>query len=115
MKKGGVLFEKNSFLFRSISLVVIATMVIGSFIYYCLDRIGLNNLIFGSGQPLITGKQLKELEFTIPSQPEQQKIADSLSSLDELIATQAHKLDTFKVHKKGLMQQLFPNPDEVNG
>ena len=39
---------------------------------------------------------------------EQQKIADCLSSIDELVATQSQKLDTLKAHKKGLMQQLFP-------
>lgn len=39
---------------------------------------------------------------------EQQKIADCLSSLDDLIAAEAQKLDTLKTHKKGLMQQLFP-------
>ena len=39
---------------------------------------------------------------------EQQKIADCLSSVDELIATQARKVDALKTHKNGLMQQLFP-------
>ncbi len=39
---------------------------------------------------------------------EQQKIADCLSSLDELIAAEAKKLDTLKSHKKGLIQQIFP-------
>ncbi|RMH47494.1 MAG: restriction endonuclease subunit S, partial [Gammaproteobacteria bacterium] len=39
---------------------------------------------------------------------EQQKIADCMSSLDELIALEAQKLDALKQHKKGLMQQLFP-------
>ncbi len=43
-----------------------------------------------------------------PRPPEQQKIADCLSSLDELITTQAQKLDALKTHKKGLMQQFFP-------
>ena len=44
---------------------------------------------------------------------EQQKIADCLSSLDELIAALARKVDTLKTHKKGLMEQLFPREDEI--
>ena len=48
-----------------------------------------------------------------PSTAEQQKIADCLSSLDELIAAQARKVDALKTHKKGLMQQLFPRENET--
>jgi type I restriction enzyme, S subunit len=48
-----------------------------------------------------------------PSPAEQQKIADCLSSVDELIAAQARKLDALKTHKKGLMQQLFPREGET--
>ena len=39
---------------------------------------------------------------------EQQKIADCLSSLDDLIVAEGKKLEAFKAHKKGLMQKLFP-------
>jgi hypothetical protein len=39
---------------------------------------------------------------------EQQKIADCLSSLDELIAAQGRKIGSLKAYKRGLMQQLFP-------
>lgn len=80
----------------------------GDFIYYWLDKTELNKLVFGSGQPLVTGKQLKDLELCFPSVQEQQKIADCLSSLDALIAAQAEKINALKAHKKGLMQQLFP-------
>lgn len=48
-----------------------------------------------------------------PLIPEQQKIADCLSSLDELIAAQIQKRDALKAHKKGLMQQLFPTEGET--
>ena len=54
--------------------------------------------------------------FTIPLPPEvteQQRIADCLTSLDDLIAAQTQKLDALKTHKKGLMQQLFPSPQAV--
>ena len=51
--------------------------------------------------------------IALPSLPEQQKIAECLSSLDELIAAQARKVDALKTHKKGLMQQLFPREGET--
>ncbi len=53
--------------------------------------------------PVLLPKDLKE----------QQQIADFLSSIDELIAAQAKKIVSLKAHKKGLMQQLFPEMDGV--
>ena len=53
------------------------------------------------------------VEIPTPTLQEQQKIADCLSSLDELIAAQARKVDALKIHKKGLMQQLFPREGET--
>uniref|UniRef100_UPI003AF642FA restriction endonuclease subunit S n=3 Tax=Thiolapillus sp. TaxID=2017437 RepID=UPI003AF642FA len=50
-------------------------------------------------------------EYPVPIPPEtteQQKIAHCLSSLDEVIGLESHKLDALKNLKKGLMQQLFP-------
>ena len=48
-----------------------------------------------------------------PSPCEQQKIADCLSSLDDLIAAEGRKLEALKQHKQGLMHQLFPQPGET--
>lgn len=48
-----------------------------------------------------------------PDEPEQQKVAECLSSVDELIAAQARKLSELKTYKKGLMQQLFPREGET--
>lgn len=51
---------------------------------------------------------IKSIELFIPKPIEQQKIADFLSSLDGLITAQAEKIEQLKLHKKGLMQRLFP-------
>ncbi len=57
-------------------------------------------------------KDLARLRLVLPIPPEQQKIADCLSSVDELIAAQTRKVGALKVHKNGLMEQLFPREDE---
>ena len=43
---------------------------------------------------------------------EQRRIAACVSSLDDLIAAQSERLEALRAHKRGLMQQLFPNPSE---
>ena len=60
---------------------------------------------------------LKERLISFPPKGtgEQQKIADCLSSLDDLIRAQGERIKALKQHKKGLMQQLFPSFDEVRG
>jgi type I restriction enzyme S subunit len=53
------------------------------------------------------------MPLPVASPEEQQKIADCLSSIDELITLETQKLDTLKTHKKGLMQELFPAEGET--
>jgi type I restriction enzyme S subunit len=62
----------------------------------------------------ITNTTFLSGRLPLPTQPaEQQKIAECLSSVDELIAAQARKVDVLTTHKKGLMQQLFPREGET--
>lgn len=63
--------------------------------------------------PKINLDSLRATEVLLTNEDEQQKIAACFSSLDELIAAETQKLDVIKVHKKGLMQQLFPSLEEV--
>ncbi|MBF4505256.1 restriction endonuclease subunit S [Flavobacterium sp. JLP] len=56
----------------------------------------------------INGKNFLKYKFIVPKPQEQQKIASCLSSLDELISAQSEKIEQLKLHKKGLMQGLFP-------
>ncbi|WP_293778412.1 restriction endonuclease subunit S [uncultured Oxalicibacterium sp.] len=61
---------------------------------------------------MISYKQFSEQQVPVPSPAEQKKIAECLSSLDELIAAQGRKVEGLKTYKRGLMQQLFPREGE---
>ena len=65
------------------------------------------------GQGNLSGEIVRSIEMPFPTLSEQQKIADCLSSLDEVIELQAKKLEVLQAHKKGLMQQLFPREGET--
>jgi type I restriction enzyme S subunit len=62
----------------------------------------------------ISATRLANIRLFFPEcRAEQQKIADCLSSLDELIAAHTDKLNALKTHKKGLLQQLFPQDGDI--
>jgi type I restriction enzyme S subunit len=69
-------------------------------------------LFTGGGIKHLTRETFAQLKIPLIPHAEQQRIADCLTSLDDLIAAQTQKLDALKTHKKGLMQQLFPSPVE---
>ena len=67
----------------------------------------------GAGVPHVHGLDVGNLLIPYPSLVEQQKIAECLTAIDDLIVAQGKKVDALKEHKKGLMQQLFPQPGET--
>jgi type I restriction enzyme S subunit len=87
------------------------------FVFYYVARKSYysiaNDLIGGTGQKEISHKELLNFKILVPSLPEQQKIASCLSSLDEVIAGERQKLELLQQHKKGLLQQLFPQEGET--
>ena len=56
----------------------------------------------------------EKVKIYSPLPEEQQKIANCLSSIDKVIDLQEEKITNLKEHKKGLMQQLFPNIEELS-
>lgn len=77
------------------------------FLYYNLLNLTIPNKGYARHWSFV-----KDSKIALPSIQEQQKIADFLSSVDELIENQELKIEQFKQHKKGLLQGLFPN---ING
>ncbi|MDG6377124.1 restriction endonuclease subunit S [Glaesserella parasuis] len=87
----------------------------GKFVYYSmlnnttlLSKKAVQSTVLSLRLPI-----LKNFPIIKPETEEQQKIADCLSSLDELIELQEQKLVALKQHKKGLMQQLFPSHNDL--
>jgi len=81
-------------------------------LYYLLNTVDFSVYVKGAGIPHIYYSDFKNENVPVPTPKEQQKIASCLSSLDDLIAVHSQKLDLLKDHKKGLMQNLFPQEGE---
>jgi type I restriction enzyme S subunit len=76
----------------------------------------IRNNVGAGAIPNISQEIISKIKILIPpdrERKEQQKIATCLSSLDDVIAAHSQKLDELKDHKKGLMQNLFPQEGET--
>lgn len=83
------------------------------FLFHYLSQIGLDRIADNSTIPQINNKHIIPFCVLVPLPEEQQRISDCLTALDTLITATIQELETLKTHKKGLMQQLFPQPEVV--
>lgn len=84
-----------------------------TFYFLTLKKDWIVSRFIQGGQGNLSGDIVKSISIPFPKKQEQQKIASCLSSLDEVIAAHSQKLDLLKEHKKGLMQNLFPQEGET--
>ncbi|MDQ1151857.1 type I restriction enzyme S subunit [Sphingobacterium zeae] len=87
-------------------------LILNSFLYHCYSTLKWQTSDGGIIRRLYNS-DLKNMKLKYPRlKHEQQKIADTLSSLDDLITVQSEKIEQLKAHKKGIMQKLFPAINE---
>ncbi|MCY4281424.1 MAG: restriction endonuclease subunit S [Gammaproteobacteria bacterium] len=79
-----------------------------------LARAHLSRGAQGATRYNISKETFRSLPLQLPLFFEQQKIADCLGSLDDLIVAAGQKLEALRQHKQGLQQQLFPSLKEVD-
>ena len=91
------------------TLVLEPKNILNDYLYYSLSHYDPKKLIFGSGQPLVTGGQLKKIKLGVPSKEEQVKVSNFLSLLDKKIELQSKKIEDLKLFKKGLNKNIFSN------
>jgi type I restriction enzyme, S subunit len=89
----------------------------GGFVYYALSLNAgrIANLAGKQAVQIINKTQFSAVRLPVPRLKEQGRVADCLSSLDDLITAQTQKFEVLKAHKKGLMQGLFPSISEAEG
>jgi hypothetical protein CLOSPO_02891 len=106
-----VIYDGEPAYFQDSNIVWVANdqkALLNSFLYYIYTTLKWQTSDGGTINRLYNS-DLKRMKVSYPSLPEQQKIASCLSSLDTLIEAQQERIALLKTHKKGLLQQLFPN------
>ena len=88
------------------TLIIKPKEVDAQYLFFFLQHFNLNRLIFGSGQPLITGGMLKKVKVSLGTVQEQNKLTRLLSFLDERIATQNKIIDKLQSLIKGIAQKI---------
>jgi len=85
--------------------------VLPGYLYKMTDSDLFNNQVrrisFGSAQPQLTVSGINKIKLSIPSKPEQQKIANFLTSVDDKISAIDKKVELLKEYKKGVTQKIF--------
>ena len=79
------------------------------FIYYSLLNIVdyIRSTQSSNTLPIINKTDFSKFVIQVPSLPEQQKIANFLSSIDEKISQCSAQIEKMEAWKKGLLQQMF--------
>ncbi len=66
----------------------------------------------GTGQKVLSFTDLQKMNIRIPCLQEQDRISKLFESIDNTITLHQRKCNELKIYKKGLLQQMFPQPGE---
>lgn len=79
------------------------------YMYLCSDKVQrtYKKIKTGLSMPQLSLAQIRDTNIPVVSPPEQQKIADFLSTIDTVIAKQKETVSAWEERKKGVMQKLF--------
>lgn len=77
------------------------------FLAQYLDNISYTKYNTGTAQPKLNQEVCKSIPLLLPILPEQTKIANFLTVIDNKITQAQAQLEAVKRYKKGLLQQMF--------
>lgn len=77
------------------------------YIHILYTRLRLERFSGGSGVPTLNRNDVHAHSIAIPSNAEQEKIAEFLTAVDERVALQDKKVELLQKYKKSVMQKIF--------
>lgn len=84
--------------------------------FYALLKLNINNICAGSGYPFLAYDKLNSLKIPLPpTLAEQEKIANALSKIDQLINDLGALIEKKKAIKQGTMQDLLTAKRRLKG
>jgi len=109
---GSVQYERNKFWPSDNTIVVKAKAgkSENAFLYFALKNKNLNNYAGGAAQPLVTQRDLKQLEIDLPDIPTQKQIADVLSTYDDLIENNTRRIQILEQTAQAIYSEWFGSP-----
>lgn len=77
------------------------------FLATSLERLKYDKYNTGTIQPKLNSEVVKKIKISIPTNKEQEKIAEFLTAVDEKIGTLEQKVENIETYKRGMMQKIF--------
>lgn len=102
--------ESDGWLFSGRLLRVrpkVSSKYLNTYLQHDTVKNSIRNLAVGGTMPSLNTQLLGFVEVSFPSKPEQEKIADFLTAVDERIAVGEKKLELLETYKRGVMQKIF--------
>lgn len=94
---------------QQINSIIAYDSINNEFIYYSLLKNFKKylNLVSSQAVPILNKSQFEKLVISVPHIEEQQKIADFLSEVDNIITASEQEIESLEMQKKGAMQKIF--------
>lgn len=103
----GIAHERTEKFYPIVRLLVLIPKLDCNLLFfeYAINELSIFNE--STGVPQLTSPQLSKYRIKFPTINEQQRVADSLSSIDRKIELTNEQIDKTREFKKGLYQQMF--------
>ena len=109
LARASVINENGVMLGGDINVLKPNSFMSSSFMSYMINsqKKKIMRLVSGTTVRHVYASEVSKALYRFPSKPEQEKIADFLTAVDERIAVGEKKLELLETYKRGVMQKIF--------